>query len=102
ISPRSMVAFWMSGIEDEPQRSGEICVMEVFGDAATDTTGNVGIGLHKFRDPALAEEWSAIPVEIDITDFHVYAVDWRPGSLGFTIDGPEVRRIGQDPDYPVP
>jgi hypothetical protein len=36
VSPRSMVAFWMSGIEDRPERSGEICVMEVFGDAVRD------------------------------------------------------------------
>ena len=101
VSPRSMVAFWMSGIEDQPHRSGEICVMEVFGDAVTGTVANVGMGLHKFRDPVLAEEWSAIPLELDITDFHVYAVDWRPGSLVFTIDGAEVRRIAQAPDYPV-
>jgi Glycosyl hydrolases family 16 len=101
VSPRSMVAFWMSGIEDSPERSGEICVMEVFGDAVTPATANVGIGLHRFRDPALTEEWAAVPLEIDIAEFHTYAVDWRPGSLVFTVDGREVRRIGQAPDYPV-
>ena len=30
-----------------------------------------------------------------------YAVDWRPGSLLFSIDGDVVRRIDQAPDYPV-
>ncbi|MEV6487882.1 glycoside hydrolase family 16 protein [Actinoplanes sp. NPDC051633] len=98
VSPRSMVAFWMSGIEDTgPARSGEICVMETFGTAPRD----VGIGLHKFRDPRLTEEWSAIPLEIDIAEFHTYAVDWRPGSLVFTVDGEVVRTIDQAPDYPV-
>src|SRR5436190_18014855 len=29
--PRSMVALWMIGYEDEPERSGEICVFEIFG-----------------------------------------------------------------------
>jgi hypothetical protein len=101
VSPRSMVAFWMSGIENRPERSGEICVMEAFGDAIDPPIANVGIGLHKFRDPALTEEFSTIPLEIDISDFHVYAVDWRPGSLVFTVDGTEVRRIDQAPDYPV-
>jgi Glycosyl hydrolases family 16 len=101
VSPRSMVAFWMSGIEDRPERSGEICVMEVFGDAVRDGSADVGMGLHKFRDPALTEEWSALPLEIDIAEFHTYAVDWRPGELVFTVDGDEVRRIGQAPDYPV-
>ena len=101
VSPRSMVAFWMSGIEDSPERSGEICVMEVFGDAVRDGSADVGMGLHKFRDPALTEEWSALPLEIDIAEFHTYAVDWRPGELVFTVDGDKVRRIGQAPDYPV-
>lgn len=96
VSPRSMVAFWMSGIEDEPHRSGEICVMEAFGDATA-----IGIGLHKFRDPALTEEWSALELGLDIAEFHTYAVDWRPGSLVFSVDGAEVRRVDQAPDYPV-
>jgi hypothetical protein len=29
--PRSMVALWMIGYEDEPERSAEICVCEIFG-----------------------------------------------------------------------
>jgi glycosyl hydrolase family 16 len=97
ITPRSMVAFWMSGIEDTPQHSGEICVMEVFGDAAR----NVGMGLHKFRDPALVEAFSADPLDIDVAEFHTYGVDWRPGSLTFTVDGEPVKHIGQSPNYPV-
>ncbi|MCA2212654.1 glycoside hydrolase family 16 protein [Jidongwangia harbinensis] len=101
VSPRSMVAFWMSGIEDRPHRSGEICVMEVFGDAVRDGSVDVGIGLHRFRDPALTEEWSTVPLDLDIAEFHTYGVDWRPGSLEFTVDGTVVRRIGQAPDYPV-
>ena len=101
VSPRSMVAFWMSGIEDEPRKSGEICVMEAFGDAVRASSTEVGIGLHKFRDPSLTEEWSALPLGIDIAEFHTYAVDWRPGSLVFSVDGAEVRRIEQAPDYPV-
>lgn len=101
VSPRSMVAFWLSGIEDVPERSGEICVMEAFGDAVRDGSADVGIGLHRFRDPALTEDWSALPLPIDIAEFHTYAVDWAPGSLIFTVDGVEVRRVDQAPDYPV-
>ena len=33
VTGRSMVAFWLSGIEDVPEHSGEICVAEVFGDS---------------------------------------------------------------------
>src|SRR3954447_4540179 len=96
ITPRSMVAFWLSGIEDTPQHSGEICVMEVFGDAAA-----VGMGLHRFRDPGLIEDFSALPPALDVADFHTYGVDWRPGSLEFTVDGEPVKRVGQSPNYPV-
>ena len=101
ITPRSMVAFWMSGIEDTPQHSGEICVMEVFGDAVRDGSADVGMGLHKFRDPALIEDFSADPLNIDVAEFHTYAVDWRPGSLVFSVDGEPVKHIGQSPNYPV-
>jgi hypothetical protein len=101
LTARSMAAFWMSGIEDTPQHSGEICVMEVFGDTIRDSSADVGIGLHKFRDPALTEDFAAEPRAIDIAEFHDYGVDWRPGSLTFTIDGEPVKRVAQSPNYPV-
>jgi beta-glucanase (GH16 family) len=96
-----MVAFWMSGIEDKPQHSGEICVMEVFGDAVRDGSAGVGMGLHKFRDPGLTENFSAEPLNIDVAEFHTYGVDWRPGSLTFAVDGEVTKRIAQSPNYPV-
>ena len=101
ITPRSMVAFWLSGIEDRPERSGEICVAEIFGAAVRPGSAAVGMGLHRFRDPSLTEEFSADPLPLDLADDHSYAVDWRPGSLTFLVDGEEVRRVGQAPDYPV-
>jgi hypothetical protein len=99
VTARSMFAFWMSGIEDRPEHSGEICVAEVFGDAVRGGSADVGIGLHRFRDPALVEEFSAGPLAIDVTEFHTYGVDWRPGSLAFTVDGEVVRHLDQAPDY---
>ncbi|MDT7567784.1 MAG: hypothetical protein QOG76_6408 [Pseudonocardiales bacterium] len=101
VTARSMLAFWMSGIEDRPEHSGEICVAEVFGDAVRGGSADVGIGLHRFRDPALVEEFSAGPLAIDVTEFHTYGVDWRPGSLAFTVDGEVVRHLDQAPDYPM-
>jgi hypothetical protein len=101
VTPRSMFAFWMSGIEDQPERSGEICVAEVFGNAVHDGFAEIGIGLHRFRDPALSEDFSAPPVEIDVSEFHTYGVDWRPGWLEFIIDDEVVRRLDQAPDYPM-
>ena len=101
VTARSMVAFWMVGLEDRPERSGEICVAEIFGDAVRDGSAAVGMGVHRFRDPALREEWAAERFDLDVAAFHTYGVDWRPGSLAFTIDGRVVRRLDQAPDYPL-
>lgn len=107
VSPRSMVAFWMSGIEDRPDRSGEICVAEIFGDSVDRGPGSgspsaeVGMGVHQFRDPALVEDFVADPFAIDVAELHTYGVDWRPGSLAFSVDGTVVRRLAQSPDYPM-
>ena len=101
ISPRSMVAFWMSGIEDRPERSGEICVAEIFGDAVTSDSTAVGIGVKAFRDPALHEDFVAVPLPIDVARPHTYGVDWEPGALSFDVDGEVVREVDEAPDYPV-
>ena len=101
ITPRSMVAFWMSGFEDRPERSGEICVAEVFGDAVRDGSADVGMGVKRLHDPALVQEFATEPLPIDVADFHTYGVDWRPGALAFSVDGEVVRRLDQAPDYPA-
>ena len=101
VGPRSMIAFWLSGIEDTPERSGEICVAEIFGDAVADGVAQVGMGVHRFRDPDLTEEFATEPLRLDVGGNHTYAVDWRPGSLVFSVDGAVVRELAQAPDYPV-
>jgi len=101
LSPRSMASVWMVGLEDEPNRSGEICIFEVFGDTIDGGNAAVGMGIHAFRDPALTEEFSARPRPIDVAAFHVYAADWQPGGVDFFIDGEPVRSIEQAPAYPM-
>ncbi|QZT55656.1 glycoside hydrolase family 16 protein [Mycolicibacterium austroafricanum] len=101
LSPRSMFSAWMVGLEDEPDRCGEICVMEVFGDTVAGGRAAVGQGIHKFRDPALREDFSAVPLDIDIAQSHTYAVHWRPGAVEFSIDGVATRVANQAPDYPM-
>ncbi|HEU5485375.1 MAG TPA: glycoside hydrolase family 16 protein [Microlunatus sp.] len=101
IGPRSMIAFWLSGVEDAAERSGEICVAEVFGDAVADGIAQVGMGVHRFRDPALREEFATEALPVDVAAEHTYGVDWAPGSLVFHVDGHVVRELTQAPDYPV-
>ena len=101
LSPRSMASVWMVGLEDEPERCGEICIFEVFGDALRDGTAAVGMGIKPFRDPALTDGFSAPRLEIDVAEFHVYAADWQPGRVAFSVDGRHVKTVDQAPDYPM-
>ncbi|HEX4720059.1 MAG TPA: glycoside hydrolase family 16 protein [Thermoleophilaceae bacterium] len=101
LSPRSMASVWMAGVEDEPQRCGEICIFEVFGETIAGRGAAVGTGIKAFRDPALAEEFSAPSRELDVAEFHVYAADWQPGRVDFFVDGEHVKSVGQAPDYPM-
>ena len=64
-------------------------------------SADVGIGTRRFRDPALVGEFSAIPLPIDVAEFHTYGVDWRPGSTDITVDGEVVRHVDEAPDYPM-
>jgi Glycosyl hydrolases family 16 len=101
LTPRSMASVWMAGLEDEPERSGEINVFEVFGDAMEDATAAVGSGIKRFRDPALTEEFDAPRLAIDVAEPHVYAADWRPGRVDFSIDGEPIKTVRRAPDYPM-
>lgn len=103
LSQTSMASVWMVGLEDSPERCGEICLFEVFGNAiASDgSTADVGTGLHPFRDPSLVDEFSADRQEIDVRQPHSYAVEWRPDGVDFLLDDRLVRSTQQAPRYPM-
>ena len=106
LTARSMAAWWLVGFEDRPERSAEICVAEVFGDAVrVDDDGRasaaVGMGTHPFRDPRVVEDFAAPRLALDVAEFHTYAVDWRPDGAVFSVDGSPVRSVAVTPDYPV-
>jgi hypothetical protein len=97
LSPRSMASVWLIGLEDEPDRCGEVNLFEVFGDAPR----NVGCGIKNFRDPALTREFDAPELDVDVAEHHVYAADWRPGRVDFSVDGEHVKTVHQAPAYPM-
>jgi hypothetical protein len=105
IGPRSMFSVWMVGLEDQPDRCGEICLVEVFGDSvgsgADGVTVALGRGIHRFRDPALDEEFSADRYGLDISRPHRYAVDWQPGRVDFFVDDMRTMSSTQAPGYPM-
>ncbi|MET0821095.1 MAG: glycoside hydrolase family 16 protein [Aeromicrobium sp.] len=103
LSPRSMASVWMVGFEDAPERCGEICVFEIFGDSgsADGATYEVGQGVHPFRDPSLTDDFAAPPRTIDIGEHHVFGAERTRGRTVFSIDGEIVRTVDQAPDYPL-
>jgi hypothetical protein len=101
LTPRSMFGVWLAGIEDRPQRSGEILIAEVFGDEVGNGSAAVGMGIRSFRDPKLSGDFSAPRLEIDVSEPHTYQVAWDPESVAITVDEVTVREVGQSPDYPM-
>lgn len=101
VDTASMFAFWLSGIEDRPERSGEICVAEIFGSTIHHGKADVGMGIRRFRDSALTEAFTTIPMALDTSVDHDYAADWSEAGVVFSIDGREVHRVSQSPAYPM-
>ena len=99
--PLAMAALWMIGYEDEPERSAEICVCEIFGRDVRPDTAAIGMGVHPFGDPGIVDEFSVETVAIDAREFHVYAAEWTPESISFSVDGRIVRIVEQSPAYPM-
>ena len=54
-----------------------------------------------FGDPALREEWAQEELAIDVREPHVYAADWTPEHVAFSVDGEHVKTVGQSPAYPM-
>jgi hypothetical protein len=99
--PRCMVALWMIGFEDEPERSGEICIAEIFGRNMRDGRAAVGMGIHPFGDPSLRDQFAAEQLAIDASDFHTYAAEWTPDRVSFFVDDSLVKTLEQSPAYPM-
>jgi hypothetical protein len=99
--PRCMVALWMIGYEDEPDRSAEICICEIFGRNVTADTVGVGMGLHPFGDATIRDEFSVEELAIDARQFHLYAAEWTPEYVAFFVDHRLVKLVEQSPGYPM-
>jgi beta-glucanase (GH16 family) len=99
--PRTMSALWLIGYEDEPERSAEICVCEIFGrDLGPDAVA-IGMGVHPFGDPDIVDDFSRVTVPIDARDLHEYAAEWTPENVTFFVDGEAVKSVDQSPAYPM-
>jgi Glycosyl hydrolases family 16 len=99
--PQAMVAFWMIGFEDAPERSAEICICEIFGRDVQRDDAVVGVGVHPFGDPSIADDFSRVSMPIDAREFHVYAANWAPDGVALTVDGDVLKTVDQSPAYPM-
>jgi hypothetical protein len=99
--PRSMVALWMIGYEDEPDRSAEICVCEIFGRDVGLDHAVIGLGVHPFGDLRIVDDFSRVALPIDVREFHVYATEWAPDQVAFFVDGQMIKTVDQSPCYPM-
>ncbi|CAN5673986.1 hypothetical protein BH23CHL8_BH23CHL8_30250 [soil metagenome] len=100
--PRAMVALWMIGTEDEPHRSAEICIFEVFGRDVRPDGALVGMGMHPFGDPAMRDEFERVRLPIDVRDAHDHAALWTPDHVAFYVAEQLVKVGRQSPAYPRP
>ena len=101
--PNAMVALWLIGYEDEPDRSAEICVCEIFGrDVEAGRRRRRGSGLHPFGDPRISDDFSRVALPIDACELPRLRrrVDGR-SSVTFLVDGEMVKTVEQSPDYPM-
>ena len=102
LSPRSMAAMWLSGFEEDPDDSGELCVVEVFGDSlADDGSVEVGVGAKQLHDPRLVHDFVQPRLAIDVAAPHTYAVHWDDAHATFAVDGEVVHRTARPPTYPM-
>jgi hypothetical protein len=99
--PANMVALWMIGFEEEPERSAEICIFEIFGRDVGRQEVRVGMGLHPFGDPTIIDDFAHQTVPIDARDPHDYAALWTPEGVAFYVDRRLIMVTGQSPTYPM-
>ena len=99
--PDAMVAFWMIGYEDRPERSAEVCVMEIFGREVRPGRALNGMGVHPFHDPSISDDFAKVELALDVRDPHAYAVEWTPERCRFFVDRRHLRTVEQSPAYPM-
>lgn len=100
-SARNMVSLWLVGYEDVPEHSGEITICEIRGATMAQWTTQIGYGVKAWGDPKLQTASFEDEVLIDGREFHIYAAEWRPGSVDFYLDNRKVRTIPLSPSYPM-
>lgn len=101
LKSNNLAALWLIGFEDQPEKSGEITVFEVFGRNVSEKNTRIGLGIKKINDPSLHDEFSNIEIPINIEDWHIYTMEWVSSGVSFFVDNQLISRTSQSPKYPM-
>jgi hypothetical protein len=101
LHPGQLAALWMIGFEDQPDRSGEITIMEIFGDGIDETGTELGHGIKAVNDPHLVTDFIAPRLPFSPERYHTYRADWDANGASFYLNGQMLRRLDQSPAYPM-
>jgi Glycosyl hydrolases family 16 len=97
--PGYHVALWTVGY-DEPN-DGEIRIFEIHGANIGKPSSRIDCGILRWNDTHLQDECYEDWVDIDASEFHIYALEWTPKRVDFYIDNRKLRTISQSPQYPM-
>jgi hypothetical protein len=101
IGPANVAALWLIGFEDQPERSGELCLVEIKGWELDAKTALIGYGIKPWQDPSLRPDFHEDRLDLDVGEFHTYTLDWSASGVDFFVDGRLLRHLAQSPDYPM-
>jgi hypothetical protein len=97
--PGYLCAFWMIGLGERPNESGEICITEIFGQNISAHESQINFGVHPFQDPAIKDEFYENKFPVNAANFHIYAAEWTPTHIDFYIDNEKVKTVYQSHTY---
>jgi hypothetical protein len=98
--PTCMLAFWLVGFDGVADKSGELCVCELFGHRIGLTRSVVNIGIKAHHDRRLRNDVEEVQLDLNAYDWHTYSVAWTPERASFYVDDYLVRTVDQGVAYP--
>ena len=98
----TMLAFFLVGFEaDSPDHSGEICVVELFGNAIGTESSELSLGIKAHHDPTLTDDMIRPTRALDATQWHTYRTKWNDAETRILVDGEQVFHAHQGVAYPM-
>lgn len=101
LNDNNLASLWLIGFEETPEQSGEITLMEVFGDRQFDDGTIIGRGIKKITDPHLENEFYETKLPMHMQDWHIYAFEWTATGVDFYLDDELISHCDQSPQYPM-